>query len=297
MGAQANFLESRLSAVMREAIMYDYPPLAMENVGFAPMPGDFEGYVPGATQFVVTFAEGTDPGYEASTASDMQTNETVIDMDFTEETIPVWNWFLTARYTLGEVDQAMASGRNVPSAKIAWAMQRGRHRHDNLAFLGNTFTKDSFARSDSVADHATLSTTIVATEDADEILDTLGTFISSVEVNSKGVFKANRLAVSTEVYTKLAGTYRTNTSQNLLSTLREAHSVSIDSINALIDVSSGRAVAYNDNPTVGKNLILIEPENLGVRDFKTYFEVPTRTQSAGFFWTKPLGARYLNGTG
>ena len=301
MSAQLNFVMSRLSAVLREAIQYDYPPLAMEDVGIPPRPGDFDNYGAGNTEMVIEYEEIKDPGDDLSRANTLQTDETLIDLDFSKETVPVFNWFLTARYTLQEVEQAMRTQRNLPAKKVAAAMERGRFRHDHIAFQGNDFTKDSFANSDAVAVHKTIadgSQLTAADANKDTIISELSNFITSVQQESQDAHTVDRLAVTTALYGKLVSTYRDGTSTNLLNTIREAHGVEIVSINALTNMGTrGRAVAYSTNAEVAKNMLLVSPENLGVRDAKTFFEVPTRTQSAGFYWTKPLGARYMDGTG
>lgn len=295
MSAQYDFVAGRLDAVLREIIEYDYEPMSMGLTGFSPMPGDFTGYVPGANQMLIRFVERTDPAQDEQQAQ--ENVEYRVDADYTTVTVPVKTWLPVAEYTLDEVDQAIALGVDLPAGHVGAAAESARRQHDKLAFRGGVGAVDSFALSPRVASSAAPNP--LATQNNEgTLVRTLSNFVGSVALNSKLTHRANNLAISSAVMSNLRAQHFDNGLSALTVLRNTLDGVTIREIPALADVrAGGMAVAYNDSPRNLKNMLLVDAQNLGVRDYKTRFEVPVRAKSAGAYWTRPLAARYLTATG
>ena len=294
-----DFLTSQTSAVLRRVYEQPFAPLDMEMTGYAPMPQDWENYMPGATQFVLTSVEDFGEGAETNIKGTVFFTVGTIGEDLT---IPVASWVAVATYTEQMVRQSMMLNRNLPDQEMRSGVRAIRRRHDRRAFRGEGNATYSFARDNNVVQQANLGTKWTdAAVDGDTLYDAMADFATSVNVNSKGVYTANRIACTLGVYNKCMTARIGDTGDTVARALMDNLGVMVVGIYGLKDSADagqdGRAIAYAIDPDAGRNLLLMPPTPSPVIPGIKKYECGIEGQSGGFVWVAPTAARYQDNTG
>ena len=298
-GSSYDFVAAQTTVHLRNVYTIKFAPLAMQMTGIMPRPEDFENYIPGAKEILLQAVENHGEAEEVNAQGVIYFNVGTTGM---REVVPVRTYAARCNYTLDEVRQAMLMDRDLPMEQVRAGIELLMRRHDRYAFSGDADAKDSFARSTNITQSDLAAADgLITQDDVNEIYEVLSALVTAPSNQTGGMYPATHLALPLNVYNKIQGAIRPDTTQTVRNALIDAYDITIVPIFKLKDAgdagTTGRAVAYSNHMDVGRNLLLM-PEMIHepLRTDLAWCAI-AECKTGGFYWQNSLGAHYLDNVG